>query len=187
MKWLEVSGAPGVGKSTIVDAWWRPDAIKWDGKGFPEEWREFLALSDRLLQKCSHHPTFHLCEGMTQRSFRKMATVYRMQDDRVYIQTGFTQRGLGFGYRLKDVEEVREYFRLMPVSIGVAMLFADRETVEKRNRERGKDRAFMLQGLERPQEIALEVFEERGIPVIELDTRLPVQENRAALLQFAYD
>jgi hypothetical protein len=116
-----------------------------------------------------------------------MATVARMNDDRVYIQTGLAQRGLGLGWRLKDQERIAEYFELMPVSLGVVLLSADVETIQRRNVERGKDRSFMVPLMERPREIAAEVLRTRGVPLMELDTRNPVVENVERILAFSKD
>ena len=178
MKWVDVAGPPGVGKSTLMDGLWPPRCIVWDEKPYPEEWGKFLMVTDRLLKKIKGHPSFNACESMIQRSFRKIATVSRMQDDRIYIQTGLVQRGLGIGWRLKYQEEIAAYFEVMPVSIGVAVLFADVETVQQRNVERSKDRSHMVPLMERPRQIAVEVLHDR-IPLIELDTTRPVNDNIA--------
>ena len=184
MRWVEVAGPPGVGKSTLVDDLWPPRCIEWDGKPYPKEWKEFLKITDRLLERINRHPSIGACKSMTQRSFRKMATVYRMQDDRVYIQTGLVQRGLGIGWRLKDQEEVIAYFEAMPLSLGVILLHAPVDLVQMRNVKRCKDRSYMVPLMERPRQIAAEVLRDR-IPLIKLDTTRPVDENRSAILAFA--
>jgi len=184
MRWIDVAGAPGVGKSTLMDGFWPPRCIQWDEKPYPEEWSEFLMVVDRLLKKIQRHPSIGACKSMIQRSFRKIATVSRMQDDRIYIQTGLVQRGLGIGWRLKDPEDIAAYFEIMPVSIGVAILFADVETVQRRNVERGKDRSHMVPLMERPRQIAVEILRDR-IPLLELDTTRLVNENVADLLAFS--
>lgn len=187
MRWLDVAGPPGVGKSTLCDALWPPDAIVPDDQPFPEEWSAFLKCTDRLLEKVSGHPSYHACRSMIGRSFRKMATVSRMAGEQVYIQTGFAQRGLGLGWRLKDTALVAEYFALMPVSVGVALLKADVVTVQRRNVERGKDRSFMVPIMEPVMAIAAETLKARGVPLIELDTREPVARNIDVLHRFAAD
>lgn len=184
MRWVDVAGAPGVGKSTLMDGLWPPRCIIWDEKPYPKEWSEFLIATDRLLKKIRRHPSFNACESMIQRSFKKIATVSRMQDDRIYIQTGLVQRGLGIGWRLKDQEEVAAYFEVMPVSIGVAVLSAPVELVQRRNVRRGKDRSHMVPLMERPRQIAVEVLRDR-IPLIELDTTRPSNENIRELLAFS--
>ena len=184
MRWIDVAGPPGAGKSTLTDELWPPHCISWDGKPYPEEWSKFVAVTNRLLKKIQGHPSVDACKSLTQRSFRKIATVSRMQDDRIYIQTGLVQRGLGIGWRLKDPEEVAAYFEVMPVSLGVAILFADIETVQRRNVERGKDRSWMVPLMEKPRQIAIEVLCTR-IPLIELDTTRPINETIAELLAFS--
>lgn len=114
-----------------------------------------------------------------------------------YIQTALVQRGLGFGWRLNhmgaDLNELRHYFRLMPVSIGVAFLEADEAAIVARNRMRRfnpktahEDRAFMVPLMREPIRIAKEELRARGVPVIEIDVGgQPVEAARAQLLAFA--
>jgi len=184
MRWVDVAGPPGVGKSTLMDGLWPPRCIEFDEKPYPKEWAKFIAVTNRLLSKIQDHPSFAGCKSMTQRSFKKIATISRMKDDRIYIQTGLVQRGLGIGWRLKDQEEIAAYFEAMPVSLGVVILFADVETVQERNVKRNKDRSHMVPFMERPTRIAVEVLRDR-IPLIELDTRNSVVKNTRKLLAFA--
>ena len=184
MRWIDIAGPPGVGKSTLVDDLWPPRCIKWDEKPYPKKWSEFLRVTDYLLKKIKGHPSFNACKSMIERSFRKMATVSRMQDDRIYMQTGLVQRGLGIGWRLKDPELIAAYFEIMPLSIGVAILSAPIETVQQRNVKRGKDRSHMVPLMERPRQIAVEILSTK-IPLIELDTTRPINDNITDLLAFA--
>lgn len=184
MRWLEISGPPGSGKSTIADAEWPPRAIRGDSDPYPQEWSEFLDCTERLLVKIRAHPTFARCRSMVTRAFRKMSVVHRTPGGRVYVQTGFAQRGLGIGWRLENTEDIAEYFRLMPVSLGVAFLTADVDVVQKRNVERGKDRSHMVPFMVRPQEIAVDVLRSRGVPVTEISTMCSVAETKARLAEF---
>ena len=188
MRWLDVFGPPGVGKSTICDHFWHPHAIAWQSAPpYPEEWKEFLDECGSLLGKVREHPTFSACQGMVKRSLNKMSAVQARNDDSIYIQTGFAQRGLGFGWRLKNQEEIRTYYELMPVSLGVVSLWAPTGLVEERNRGReaqGENREHMVSLMERPREIALEVLRKRGVPLVELDTRIPPRELRKRVLDF---
>jgi hypothetical protein len=174
-----------VGKSTLTDWLWPPRGIPWDEKPYPEEWGDFLKVTNGLLKKIQHHPSIGACKSMIQRSFRKMATVSRMQDDRIYIQTGLVQRGFGIGWRMDNPEEIAEYFEVMPVSLGVVLLHAPVEEVQRRNIERGKDRSYMVPLMERPRQIAAEVLHNRGNPLIELDTTRPLNDCLGDLLAFA--
>jgi hypothetical protein len=108
-----------------------------------------------------------------------------MKREGVYVQTAFAQRGLGIGWRLNDPEDIAQYFELMPVSVGVVFLYADVDTVRKRNRDRGKDRSHMVAKMERPREIALEVLGRRGVKLLKLDTREPIALNARRLRDFA--
>lgn len=119
-----------------------------------------------------------------ERSFAKMAAVARMDGEGPYIQTGFAQRGLGIGWRLQTPDEVAEYYELMPVSLGVVLLQADVETVQRRNVERGKDRSFMVPLMQRPLEVAEVVLRRRKVPLLILDTGRPVEQTKEELWGF---
>lgn len=184
MRWVDVAGPPGVGKSTLMDDLWPPRCITWDEKPYPDDWKEFIEVTNELLNKIRKHPSISACKSMIERAFRKISTVSRMKKKKVYIQTGLFQRGLGIGWRLKDPEDIAPYFEAMPVSIGAVSLFADIETVKKRNVERGKDRSYMVEPMERPRQIAVEILSRRT-PFIELDTTRPIDDSRADLLAFS--
>lgn len=186
MQWLDVFGPPGVGKSTLVDDLWPPRCIDVkQSPGYPREWAPFLEEVQALLVMVRRHPSYAACASMINRSFAKMATVHGMKDDRVYIQTGFAQRGLGIGWRLPDPEMIAPYFEKMPVSRGVIMLRTDALTIMRRNVERGKDRSHMVPLMMRPMQIAAETLKARGVRFMELDTRDSVGVNVERIRHFA--
>jgi hypothetical protein len=185
MQWIDVAGVPGSGKSTLVDAMWPPRCIPAHGARPPAGWVGFFACVDRLLRSIRKHPSFAACESMIERSFAKMASVHASPSDKVYIQTGFVQRGLGIGWRMRDKAGLVEYYEKMPVSLGVVLLTADVETVIRRNIERGKDRSHMVPLMEEPLRIARETLSARGVGLLDLDTRNPVQENVERIFDFA--
>lgn len=127
-----------------------------------------------------------------------MATVHRMQDERVFIQTGWMQRILGFGWRLhqmeRDLHLIRPALELMPVSAGVAFLDADLETLLQRNcdREKVPETAHENRGFQVPHMLACiplakKVMRERGVPVIEIDVQnQTVETARNQLVEFAH-
>lgn len=186
MRWIDVAAPPGTGKSTLCDQFFQHRWPDWDGLPLPEEWKEFLAETNRLVGMIKEHkncfgaPTLQAVVRMNDRSLKKMATVYRIEDTRPYIQTGFVQRGLGFGWRLvdmgKDLREIKAYFELMPVSIGVAFLKARLTTILERNEAREKvpataheNRSFQVPLMVPAIEYAIEVLDARRVPIIEVD------------------
>ena len=194
MNWLDVAGVPGVGKSKLCDSLWSPHAIDFRNAQPVAEWHDFYNEITRLLGLVKDHPTFTAAVRMNRRSARKMAAVALGSAETfntvepglygwrsIYIQTGFLQRGLGFGWRFvdmkQDINELRHFFRLMPVSLGVAMLRCDPEIVKERNKAREaveatahENRAFMVELMEPAIELATECLAERCGRVLVIDT-----------------
>ena len=197
MHWLDVAGAPGSGKSTACDALWGPHELPIENRLPPSGWHDFLNEVSRLFWLIQKHPSFQAAIRMNNRSIRKIATVARAYDEKgPYVQTALVQRGLGFGWRLNDLGidlgELRHFYRLMPVSIGVAVTRCPESVVVERNHQRETVRAtahenrdFMVPLMLPAIEIALETLSERGVPILELDTTLPVEETRKQLIEFA--
>jgi hypothetical protein len=196
MNWLDVFGPPGAGKSTICNPLWHEKGIGWDERGIPFEWRAFFAEIRNLLWAVRDHWSYRAAVRMNERSLKKMATVSRMESDKPYIQTGFVQRGLGFGWRLNDMGAdlnlIRPFFELMPVSLGVAFLGAPLDVIIARNHARRlvpatahEDRAFQVPLMEEPIKIAKEVLRARGVRTIDIDTSGDIDSARAALVSFA--
>lgn len=195
MQWLDVSGAPGVGKSALCDPLWGPHDVVPSDIAPPIEWHDFNNEVTRLLGLVREHPSFVAAVRMNRRSMRKMAAVSEMEGG-PYIQTGFVQRGLGFGWRLVDmgkpVEELYHFFRLMPASLGVVFLEADEKTLAARNQAREtvketahENRAFMGPLMKPAIEFAKEVLDERGVPVKRIETTGDIDKARAELVGFA--
>lgn len=196
--WIDVSAPPGAGKSTICNPIWHEHGIAWDGKLPPAHWRPFLDEMTSLFGVIRDHWSFVPAVRMNNRSIRKMATVARIDDGKgPYVQTGLVQRGLGFGWRIVDqggdVNLIRRYFELMPVSIGVAFLTADLATLTARNKARElvsstahENRTYQLEPVLPAIKIAKEVLHARGVPVIEVDVQHQTpDEARAKLVEFA--
>ena len=196
MRWVDVCGPPGSGKSTLCDPIYGPHAIQIEGGLPPEQWHDFCNEITRLFYLIRKHPTFDAAVRMNNRSIRKIATVARRVDEAVYVQTALAQRGLGFGWRLNDLgvdlNELRHFYRLMPVSVGVAVTRCPPQMVIERNHERIKvertaheNRDFMVPLMQPAIELALEVLRGRGVPIIEIDTTQPIDVARKQLLDFA--
>lgn len=192
MKWLDVCGPPGSGKSTLCDPIWGPHDLPIEDKLPPAKWHDFLNEITRLFHLIGQHPTLPAAIRMNNRSVRKIATVARVESPTVYIQTALVQRGLGFGWRLNhmgiDLNELRHFFRLMPVSIGVVFTQCPEEEVVRRNHLREtvkatahENRDFMVPLMLPAIDIAKEVLLDRGVPIAEIDTSGHPDMGRAQL------
>ena len=199
MHWCDVFGPPGVGKSTLCNPIWGHREIGWDGKLPPANWQPFIDEVTSLFLTIRNHWSFVPAVRMNNRSFRKMATVARMERPEgrpPFVQVGFIQRGLGFGWRINqaggDINLIRPFFQTMPVSVGVAFLEAPPEVIVARNNARKdvpetahEDRAYQVPLMQEPIRIAKEVLRGRGVPIIEIDTTQPIDTARQQLLDFA--
>lgn len=222
MKWVDVAGVPGSGKSTLCYPVWQDRSVTWDGMPMPEEWQPFMAELVKLFHLVRDHPTYEAVVRMNNRTAGKMATVYRMPPKKVcvgpedpddpmlptksgplrwielpFIQTGWMQRILGFGWRLhqmrRDINMIRPALEIMPVSGGVVFLEADLETLLQRNkdREKVKETAHENRGFQVPHMLACmplvkQVMRDRGVRVAEIDVQhQSVEEARKQLLEFA--
>lgn len=196
MRWLDVAGPPGAGKSTICYPLWPDRAVGWDRKPPPPEWSEFLNAVGVLLTVTDGHASHVAMRRMWDRSLKKMATVTRLSGMGAYLGTGFVQRGIGLGWRLVDMgeplDQLRPFFRLMPVSLGVVFLTAPREVLEQRNHDRRnnpatahEDRAYQVRLQEQPTEIAKDELSARDVPWKAIDTHSYTPDAaRAEMLRF---
>lgn len=196
MQWLDVCGAPGAGKSTLCDPIYGPHDIEFGDAKPPAEWHDFLNEVTRLLGLVREHQSFVPAVRMNRRSVRKMAAV-ACQESGLYIQTGFIQRGLGFGWRLTDMgvdlAELRHFFRLMPVSLGACFCEADTALLEQRNKDREsvketahENRSFMVELMAPAIALAKECLDERDVPYITIKTGSSTEDEcRAELISFA--
>ena len=196
MKWVDVAGAPGSGKSTLCDPLWGPHELSIENRLPPMEWHDFLNEVTRLFILIQKHPSFEAAIRMNNRSIRKIATVARSELNTTYIQTGLVQRGLGFGWRMNQLgiplRELEHYFRLMPVSVGVVITKCPEEEVVKRNHAREKiketaheNRDFMVPLMLPAIDVAKKVLLDRGVFVLELSTEGDPGVGRKKLLSFA--
>ena len=201
MRWADLAGCPGIGKSTLSYAVWKDKEVTWDGLPPPAYWKPFLDEIKTLMGLVEDHPSFQAVLRMNDRSIKKMATVERMSPLAgkfpVFVQTGLVQRILGFGWRLqdlgRDINLIRPALWRMPVSVGVAFLKASPETIKARNRKRRlnpktahEDRSFQVDLMLPSIAIAKEVMLERGVPTISIDVEgQSIDAARAQLLAFA--
>lgn len=194
--WVDVSGPPGTGKSTICYHLWADKSVGWDGYLPPAHWKQFSDEMTSLCHIVKDHGTLEAVLRMNERSSKKMATVSRMQSDRPYVQNGFMQRILGFGWRLaamnRDINLIRRACWLMPVSIGVVFLEASYDTLILRNKDRElipetvhENRGFQVGPMMKAIPIAKEVMAERGVPFVEISTEQSIEDSRAQIVEFS--
>jgi hypothetical protein len=205
MQWVDVAGVPGAGKSTICNPLW-PFRLRLgdDRDPPPVDWQPFIDEITRLLGLIRTHATSPTFGQLNRRVMRRMVAVAQTPE-RVrlwrdfgkvrqgpYLQTGFVQPGLSFAWRLNevgaDVDEIRRYLELMPVSLGVAFLEADEASLRDRNRSRTarQDYTLTIPLFTQAIRIAKEVLRARGVRVAEIDVqRQSIYESRAALVAFA--
>jgi len=199
MDWVDVAGPPGSGKSTVCDPLWGPHDFPIEDRLPPHQWHDFINEITRLILLIHRSSTIDAVVRMNNRSMRKMSSVARYNGVNhvgPYIQTGFVQRGLGFGWRMAemgmDISELSHYFRLMPVSIGVAFMTCPVNVVVERNNARMKvpetaheNRAHMV-GLMQPAiELAEAILHERQVPIVSINTLGSVNASRNELARFA--
>jgi len=200
MQWVDVSGPPGVGKSTICDPLWGPHEIDFSDAEPPKEWHDFLNEVTRLMSLVRPHPSFVPAVRMNRRSIRKMAKVASMdpphlRDEKLqwYAQTGFIQRGLGFAWRILDmggpIEETYHFWRLMPTSRACVFLTANANTVKERNKDREKvkataheNRSFMVDYMVEASKYAYEQIRQRGVPTLQYETDSTTPDRTRELL-----
>lgn len=186
MRWVDVAGVPGVGKSAICDELWTRQIGQqsWAGTPLPPEWDAFVGVTQRLTAASTQPEE---CRGLVEALLCKVATVARMPGEAVYANTALAQIGLEFGWRLTDPQAVSEFYELMPVSAGVVFMFADLETVRARNRTRRRDFSERVVAMDRAREVGQRILIERGVAVLMLDTTKTVDANRRTLQAFVRD
>jgi len=187
MNWLDVAGPPGSGKSTICDPLWGPRDITLQKDTLlpPPQWHHFLNEITRLLILIQDHPSHTAAVRMNRRSVLKMAAVAASSTvagkPPAYVQAGFLQRGLGFGWRLATLgfppEELFHFLELMPVSIGVVFLDGDLEVFKQRNKAREQvretaheNRSHMVGWMQDAIAYAKEILYDRRVTVFKYST-----------------
>jgi len=188
MRYIEICGSPGSGKSTLIDYKYPPDAIKYDNSAAPLEWKQFLDYCQECIKLMEHHKTFSVGKSLVNRSIKKMITVNNKKSDKIYLQTGFFQRSLGIYYRVdssirKNV--IVRYLELCPTPLGIITLNLDRDTIKERNRTRNKqNRHFMIDLTEDCMILVRDVIAERCIKHLDLDSSLPISTARELIEDF---
>lgn len=180
MRWIDVAGAPGVGKSAILDDLC-PRKVALDGLPLPKEWLPLIEYTNEIAASVIAPGEFR---DLAAATFQKIATVSRLPDVGVYVQTGLAQVGLEIGWRIESADAVAGYYQRMPVSLGVVFLFADVATVQERNRLRQRNFAERVPAMDCARKIGQRVLMSRGVPVLARDTTEPIKVTRERLQAF---
>lgn len=179
MRWVDVAGPPGVGKSAILDSLW-PRKPEPDGEGLPTDWSDAFDLAVDLAARGAGAAE---ARGLIEVTFAKVATISRMPGDGIYVQAGLAQIGLELGWRLAPWATA-EFYRAMPVSAGVVFMTAFAETVEARNMARPRNFAERVRPMLDAAAAGHDVLAARGIPLLVIDTGMPIEANRDAVRAF---
>lgn len=184
MRWLDVAGVPGAGKSTIVKAWWPDRCISHYGAKIPAAWESFIRVAEDLLSQIPDRAQRETRTRLCRRGFLRAAAAATDPRTEIYIQTGLVQRGFSICARLDNAEAIERYYNAMPVSLGVVMIELPEDEAVRRNIERGADRSKLIRPVARVQREVTAVLLARGVPLLVLDGMQPVKVNRAAIWEF---
>ena len=208
MRWVEIMGPHGIGKTTLVKRIRkRPGMARLriknevvapfiEGKnfnrpttwGFANDWRPFLEVVESLYREStggSNPPDLKRRRNLCRSIFR-MSMVQKAAGVEITPRDIIGSEGMRLSFVLRDPSRIASYFQTMPVSVGVIMLEADLDTIVRRNRERSHKvedfGEFAKQGV-RACTIAAEVLAQRT-RLLRIDATRPVDEITDAIYAF---
>ena len=200
MLWVELIGPHGVGKTTLVkelrkrpgnkfrlkNKMVRPLIEGWD-LNHPTTWKQlaqwqpFLEVVESLYRQSPPNGKRRqsLCRGLL-----RAAIIDGAESDEIKHQDQLGSEGMRLSFVLRKPSLIRDYFRTMPVSMGVIILEADAALIAQRNKARAPDfpdfSAWVAEGV-RTCARAAEEFGKRT-NVLHLDAACPLEENVDAVL-----
>lgn len=184
MRWLDVFGPHGVGKSTTCGMLPKNPVLQ--PAPPPDEWEQFLACAWWLLD-ISRGPRAEKRKRLMSLITGEMAGVHAMEDPGCYfIHGGFAQQGMAMSYNLEEPWLMARYFELMPVSAGCVVMSADLNTIKYRNRTRtGRDYGQFAERAMKACDLARGILHRRKVPILEIDATEPPDVNAGRINAFA--
>lgn len=188
MRYIELMGVPGVGKSTMARA-----AVS----AYPDMLCAVPDLpGDDILPACLSEIAAEISKTGARRLRRAARMINgaislrRHVGDRIAIvENGPAQQGLSLALEHPSSASLDRYFERIPLPDGVVHLTAEPDTVIARNRDRvqrgGKDLSHMHDALAPVADRAASIFARRSIPTVKVSTMNAVALSAQQLRDFA--
>jgi thymidylate kinase len=204
MKVVELCGPTGAGKSTIYEA--IQQMIVSEGltdkfcDGYTNEELDgtkidvtpqlepFIKLLDKTFKE-AYGPRLEKRAQGTAKAMTKIIRAHRENDSRtMVIDGGLIHRAQGI-HRFIPPQPVPDYLGLMPTPELTVMVEADLETLKDRNRLRGgsHDRTFDSERSMVCCDMARKILDYRGARILDIDGRLPAEQNAKTIIQAILD
>jgi len=204
MKVVELCGPTGAGKSTIYEV--VQEMVVREGltdkfcPGYTNEELDgtkidvtpalepFINLLDKVFKEAYGPRSGKRAQG-TAKALTKVIKSHRENDSRtMIIDGGLVHRAQGLD-RMIPPQPVSDYLGLMPTPDLVVMVEADLETLKDRNRARGgsHDRTFDSERSMVCCDMARKILGERGVRILDIDGRLPAEQNATTIIQAILD
>lgn len=187
MRYVELIGVPGAGKSTVArvaintysDVLCAPPADDHDGAA-PSCLAEIAAQISATGARRLRRAAMMIGRTMAVRSCSGEMTAI--------VDAGPAQQGLSLALEGPSAASLDRYFATMPAPDGVAHITADRDEIFRRNRDRvergGKDLSHMHDALAPLAARAVGILAKRGIPTVTIDTMNQVAFSAQQLKDF---
>jgi ubiquinone/menaquinone biosynthesis C-methylase UbiE len=185
MRYVELTGPTGVGKSAIYNAMLKYGGFVKNPKPTLNEALDFLTSTTAVsipgfqdfgsyldyVFRVTSGPRKEIRESGTLRALSKLAYCRLVKGDTpMIVDGGIIHRGWGIA-RLKPNMFHKRYYELLPLPDIMIDVVADTEVIKQRNRERGgdHDRSDQVEHSVEIAKLARRILESRGAKIIEVD------------------